>query len=181
MDISRSKKQAVERKPVVDIFGNNIEHGPRQSGNIRREGEPVHEKIDLPEYKTEHTALEEHDAPNRAIKKQPLGNEQIVPPPQAKSQMEMRLESILEDGLEQIYQDMPPSQQEAFRMKGEETARAIESLLMHAKAAAHTILSLIRGWLKMIPGVSALFLEQEAKIKTDKIMGIARNNVSRYR
>jgi hypothetical protein len=32
------------------------------------------------------------------------------------------------------------------------------------------ILALIRDWLKLIPGVNRFFLEQEAKIKTDKIL-----------
>ena len=39
-----------------------------------------------------------------------------------------------------------------------------------AKVHSKKILKAIVGWLKMIPGVNKFFLEQEAKIKTDKIL-----------
>ena len=41
------------------------------------------------------------------------------------------------------------------------------------KAVGRKILKLIRSWLKLIPGVNKFFLEQEAKIKTDKIVDLA--------
>ena len=65
---------------------------------------------------------------------------------------------------------MPPQTQEAFRAKGEETASKIRQLLTAAHVNIKKILFLICDWLKMIPGVNIFFLEQEAKIKADKII-----------
>jgi len=41
------------------------------------------------------------------------------------------------------------------------------------KIKARKVLHLIRDWLKIIPGINKYFLEQEAKIKTDKIIELA--------
>ena len=83
------------------------------------------------------------------------------------------METILANNLSDIFVQMTPAQQEAFRQKGEETAQKIKTLLDTAKAKTKKILKLIRDWLKTIPGVNKYFLEQEAKIKTDKVMEIA--------
>jgi hypothetical protein len=41
------------------------------------------------------------------------------------------------------------------------------------------IFVLIRAWLKIIPGVNRFFLEQEAKIKTDKILFVTEEEKKR--
>ena len=38
------------------------------------------------------------------------------------------------------------------------------------KVKVRDVVHLIREWLLVIPGVNAFFLEQEAKIKTDRIL-----------
>ena len=81
-----------------------------------------------------------------------------------------QVEGILEDGLEDVFRKMPPEKQEEFKKAGEETAARISRLLASAKVKARKILSLIINWLKIIPGVNRFFLEQEAKIKTDRIL-----------
>jgi len=43
-----------------------------------------------------------------------------------------------------------------------------------AKFSFRKALGLIRDWLRIIPGVNRFFLEQEAKIKADKISDIAK-------
>lgn len=85
------------------------------------------------------------------------------------------VEKILEEDLEEIYFNMPPAIQQEFKLKGEETASKIRLLLQEAKARAGKILKLIVDWLKLIPGVNQFFLEQESKIKTDKILKIIKN------
>lgn len=95
----------------------------------------------------------------------------VAPPP--KSQSLVKIEKILEEDLEDFYFSMPPEQQKAFKEKGEETASAIAKMVMAGRAVAGKILKLIRAWLKLIPGVNKFFLEQEAKIKTDKIVNMA--------
>lgn len=102
----------------------------------------------------------------------------VIPPqavavPSAPSQKDTDLaaiESILSDGLGELYRGMTSSAQEKFRVRGEETASKIRAMIASARVKARKVAALIRGWLRMIPGVSHFFLEQETKIKTDRIM-----------
>jgi len=87
----------------------------------------------------------------------------------AKSESLIQIEKILEEDLGEIYLKMTPSERLAFKAKGEETATKIEQLLKKAKVAGRKILKLIIAWLKLIPGVNKFFLEQEAKIKVDRL------------
>ena len=97
------------------------------------------------------------------------------PLPEAeKSELYKEVEAILAEGLEGAFQVMDPQTQTAFRQKGEETADRIERLMQAAKAKAKQVLALIKNWLRMIPHVNKLFLEQESKIKTDKIVALSK-------
>ena len=80
------------------------------------------------------------------------------------------VESILEEDLTDTFLAMPPDLQMKFKDKGEETAGKIREMLDSAKVSTKKVFDLIKDWLKMIPGVNKFFLEQEAKIKTDKIL-----------
>ncbi|HLC99674.1 MAG TPA: hypothetical protein VJC11_01775, partial [Patescibacteria group bacterium] len=80
--------------------------------------------------------------------------------------------SIMEENLQEIYHSMPDDAKEQFRREGEKTANEIQALFQSLKATTKAILELIRKWLKFIPGINKFFLEQEAKIKADKIMAI---------
>ena len=44
----------------------------------------------------------------------------------------------------------------------------IETAKLHLKK----VLTMLREWLKMVPGVNRYFLEQETKIKIDKIIDL---------
>lgn len=81
-----------------------------------------------------------------------------------------QIENILSDGLEEAYREMEDSRKKQFKEKGEETARQVNALLTEAKVKVKKIVDLIREWLKLIPGVNTYFLEQEAKIKTDRLL-----------
>ncbi|NCU44327.1 hypothetical protein EOM71_01465 [Candidatus Falkowbacteria bacterium] len=82
------------------------------------------------------------------------------------------IDDILEDGLAEIYGSLSPDQQQKLRQSGEQTVRQIDQLLDHAKSQLGKIIGLIRRFLLIIPGVNRFFLEQEVKIKTDKIMAL---------
>ena len=92
-----------------------------------------------------------------------------VPP---KDEVTRRVEKMMEEDLGDLFWKMPPAAREIFKAKGEETARKIRALLDSAKVRAKDILKLIKNWLRLIPGVNRFFLEQEAKIKTDRIMNL---------
>lgn len=84
-----------------------------------------------------------------------------------------KIETILEDGLGEMYNNLTPQEQKAFKIKGEETAQGIFRLVYHqTKVKVKKIIKLIKDWLKLLPGINKFFLEQEAKIKADKIIDL---------
>ena len=82
------------------------------------------------------------------------------------------VEQILEEDLAETYAKMNPALQAKFRKEGERVTGRIVAMVRGAKVKAREVLTLITGWLKLIPGVNKFFLIQEAKIKTDKIVAL---------
>ncbi|OGY47635.1 MAG: hypothetical protein A2840_01290 [Candidatus Buchananbacteria bacterium RIFCSPHIGHO2_01_FULL_47_11b] len=135
------------------------EQAPRQ---------PEHEQT------PERVTVEQHD--------QPASDrlERVAPPPLPtppasvavlqKSQQLLEIETILEQDLADFYFKMDEDARQEFKVTGEQTAAKIEQLLGRSRVRARAIFKLIIAWLKIIPGVNKLFINQEAKIKTDKIM-----------
>jgi len=82
------------------------------------------------------------------------------------------IDAVLEEGLNEIFLKMDASRQKEFKKKGEETVAQINKLLSETKIKVNKIIDLIRQWLKFIPGINKFFLEQEAKIKADKIIKV---------
>jgi len=97
-----------------------------------------------------------------------------APAAPAKDFYHVRVERILEENLLDVYLSMPPAARARFKSEGEATALRLRSLIEQTKIKARDILNLIIHWLKIIPGVNRYFLEQEAKIKTDKILMLAK-------
>ena len=85
------------------------------------------------------------------------------------------IDKILADGLGDIFLKMSPVQQKEFQIKGEETVKKINLLLNEARVSVSKIVELIKKWLKLIPGVNKFFLEQETKLKVDKIIKMKNN------
>jgi len=90
----------------------------------------------------------------------------------AKSPEVAAVEKILEKNLQDVYSRMTPDQQLRFRQTGEATASKIVELMRAVKIKVGAVAQLIVKWLRLIPGVNRYFLEQEAKIKTDKILAL---------
>lgn len=85
------------------------------------------------------------------------------------------IENILADGLDQVFLQMSPQEQANFKSEGERAATKISALLSKAKVGVARLVVLIRRWLALIPHVNKFFLEQEAKIKADKILKMKKN------
>lgn len=100
----------------------------------------------------------------------------VQPQPQAplapKTQTRKEIEEVLSDGLIPLYQSMTPDEQVKFRNAGDAAAAKIEVMVTTFKATAKKIVDIIRVWLLNIPRVNNLFLEQESKLKTDKILDL---------
>ncbi len=84
------------------------------------------------------------------------------------------IEDVLADGLGDFYLDMDQLTQQKFKNAGEDAGRAIDRLIASGKCTARKVAEIIKKWLSLIPGVNKFFLEQEAKIKTDKIISLQR-------
>jgi len=101
----------------------------------------------------------------------PVDVQQVTAPAALPASPEVKqIEKIMEDGLAELYSQMPPDKQQEFRRVGEVTAQQINQLLSATKIQISKIISLIKDWLKIIPGVNRFFIEQEAKIKTDELL-----------
>lgn len=87
-----------------------------------------------------------------------------------KSEERKEIEEILAEDLEEVYVSLPASARAKFRVEGEKAAGKIEILLKHTKLAIMEVIKVIREWLLVLPGVNRFFVEQEAKIKADKLI-----------
>ncbi len=80
------------------------------------------------------------------------------------------IENILAEGLQEFFLSLTPQAQYEFKVAGEATAQKIQVAIRNKATRIKDIVHLIIGWLKSLPGVNKFFIEQEAKIKADKIM-----------
>lgn len=83
---------------------------------------------------------------------------------------EKKIEEILSDGLDDVFLSMKPKKQKEFKEEGERAISNINKLLGKTKVNVEKIITVIKKWLSVIPRVNRFFLEQEAKIKADKII-----------
>lgn len=122
-----------------------------------------------PEVKTQpQAAAAEHPTPV------PIPAQPAAVPQTQKEPALVSVESVLADGLGDVYATLDPMTQREVRQQGETTAARVLSLLQQASVQVRKIIELITGWLKLIPGVSRLFIEQEAKLKTDRLLALRR-------
>lgn len=80
------------------------------------------------------------------------------------------VEDILADGLQELYRALPEAQRRAFKQKGEAVANTITDFVLQGKAKVKEVWRLLTEWLGSLPGINTYFLEQEIKIKTDRVM-----------
>ncbi|HBU06455.1 MAG TPA: hypothetical protein DEB09_00050 [Candidatus Magasanikbacteria bacterium] len=92
--------------------------------------------------------------------------------PQVKDEITVQIEKIMEEGLGDAYKELTPIQKQEFKIKGEAVAWEIRNMVKLAHIKVKSIFRLLLEWLKMLPGINRFFLEQEAKIKTDKILNM---------
>ncbi len=101
---------------------------------------------------------------------------QTVPVPAVrplKDPIFVEVEQVLEQGLAEYYKAMNPKVQQMFKTRGEELTQTLTEMVQGAHVQLSKVVELIRRWLLLIPGVSKFFLEQEAKIRADRIAMIA--------
>ncbi len=92
--------------------------------------------------------------------------------PQARDELTREVESIMEDGLADAFKELSPLKQQEFKILGEKTAIEIRNMLRGAHVRVKSIFKLLLEWLKLLPGINRFFLEQEAKIKAERILSL---------
>jgi hypothetical protein len=81
-----------------------------------------------------------------------------------------QIDKILAEDMSAIFMGLPKDKQKEFKEEGERTVIKINELIEKAKVKVNKIIKLIKNWLGIIPNANKYYLEQEAKIKTDKIL-----------
>lgn len=150
------RKKSVAENPATDVKRIELSPLPEQLEKIERINNLPEDNIN-----------EGGSSPEQASP----GN--IVTTSQVRQRQAMRykeIENVLADGLDDLYLGMDQPSQERFKKAGEEAGRSIDNLISKGRGTAKKIVEIIKKWLSLIPGINKFFLEQEAKIKADKIM-----------
>jgi len=159
MPSQNNLNQKIE-KPVLDKIKDIFVEKPKPEHQV--------EQVDL-------SGVEKAAAEQAAMISEQLSEGGLAGASQARQQAQARLkevENVLAEDMEDIYVKLTPDKQEEFKRVGEETAQKITKILESAKISLRQIISLIRKWLSVVPGLNRFFLEQEAKIKADEIIRI---------
>ena len=139
--------------------------------NFSVEQEQPKEKIDVQKEESFlNDAIAKLSSALRSSKKKP------VLMPQVRDDITLKIENIMAHGLDEAYLTLEPLQRQEFKLKGEQTAVEIRSLLQETKIKIKKIFQLLIEWLRLLPGVNRYFLEQEAKIKADQIIALHKQN-----
>lgn len=128
----------------------------------------------VPSAGAEHSASAEHLS--ETVPSSQTSISSAIPAPaltSTKETLTQEIEDVLSEDLGDLYKSLSADKQRQFKAEGERTAGVISQLFSHGKFHARRISSLVKRWLRLIPGVNRFFLEQEAKIKTDKLLQMA--------
>ncbi|PIR74375.1 MAG: hypothetical protein COU35_02915 [Candidatus Magasanikbacteria bacterium CG10_big_fil_rev_8_21_14_0_10_47_10] len=92
--------------------------------------------------------------------------------PQVRDELTLRVEQIMEEGLQDAFSELSVVERQEFKLAGERAAMEIRKALRGGHVKIKKIFEIIVGWLKKLPGINRFYLMQEAKIKTDKIVSL---------
>jgi len=165
-------KNFFSREKKSDELKNETETTSRtkvseQESEVNIESDKQRSKEELEKQSREKIKKIESDQPSGSPSQAALSSPQIQV---SKSINMQKIEKIMEEDIDEIYFSMDHDHRRLFKEEGERTAREIEKVILIGKSVAVKVLELIKRWLRLIPGVNKFFLEQEAKIKTDKII-----------
>lgn len=162
----------------------------RPENQLEREPEDIFDVIEphpegQPEVKIEKVreALEQHgsnfehhpEVPTQ-INETPSALPPSAPMPipiAAEQEQLQQIEEVLAEGLKDIFSALPAVEQQKFKIAGEQAAREVQGLLGQVKVQVGKIIEVIRRWLGSLPAVNKFFIEQEAKIKAQKLVSLA--------
>lgn len=162
------KKAFEEREKINSLQERSFSNSKKENPDLAKESSPESsfEKMpsDLSSGAEEKKSLEKS---GEALKKVTSSTVKISDSDQ---ELMKKIDGILSEGLTDVFLKMDANKQKLFQAEGEKTVLKIKELLSHTRFKVKKVIELIRKWLKIIPGVNRYFLEQEAKIKADKII-----------
>lgn len=161
----QSINRIVEVKPNIRDRQPEVQPAPELAPGVDR-GREVPVRVESPIRAMAHDGT----LPTRVPIVQPLHTGQTAEP-----QLSQDVEAVLEDGLGSLYQSLDEATKREFKITGERTSSTIAQMLQRTHVQVRKVLTLIVSWLRIIPGISQLFIEQEAKIKTDRILELQRD------
>ncbi len=157
--VGDSKSDADILQPKIEQKDKTLETKNIPEKEVQSETEKVYDKVAPKKPKQSSASTVELPA---------LQKKEVLTPEDEQEVEEV--EHILEEDLGDIYKELDPQSQKTFKEQGETTARTIVMLLHKVKIKTRLIMRTISKWLFIIPGVNRNFVEQESKIKTDKII-----------
>lgn len=156
-EISEEQYDYTDEIPTTDETNTENEHF------LEEETPPSTEiKTTIPEVQVKASSHQQAATPQKAI----------PPIPQVRDEIIVQIEKIMEEDLGDVFGALTLQQKQQFKIRGEETALKIRELLRGTKIKLGKIVNLIFDWLKLLPGINRFFLEQEAKIKAEKIANL---------
>lgn len=174
-------KHQPESSPANNIFSdfNKIEQALVKQQVPEKKVEKVIEK-EAAEKQYNKVDVDHPEQSPYVIKSAKPVDDQVLP---TKSKTLSDIEYMLSEDLDLFYNSLDENRKKQFRDVGEQIAIEIDNMVKGFKTAAKRIVMLIRKWLMLVPGMNKFFLEQEAKIKTQKIMEYAReyNKKNKYK
>jgi hypothetical protein len=159
-----SKKEKLPMSPIVQVEQQKVEQQPATQAE---QMQPVEQ---MPQSATEQAPVqqEEQGLLSRFMPKKKL--KAIPAPIIQKDETTKKIETLMSEDMVELYEALPPIKKVEFRKKGEEAAGKIRILMRKPKLSLKKLLKILLGWLQVIPGVNKFFLEQEAKIKAEKLV-----------
>lgn len=170
-DAKKRNEKPIEKLPQESSFAEQNEQTPQQQEQhvVAEHAETQHEQHIQKE--TQEGFLDETiDALKSKLRKPKKQKPTNIP--QVRDELTVKVEKIMEEGLVDAFKELNPIERQEFKMKGEETALQIRELLKATHVKIKKIFKLLFNWLRMLPGINRFYLEQEAKIKADKIVSM---------
>ncbi|MFZ5364597.1 MAG: hypothetical protein ACOZBH_00080 [Patescibacteria group bacterium] len=140
-----------------------------ESATIERPGDQ--QKMIEPKIAPEKIPSAEKPAPAPAATPGAVSRKQPEKPPAIDLELKA-VRDVMQENIKELFLAMTPGQQKQFKEEGVRTAKEISGLLHQVKVNTKRILDLIKRWLSRLPGINKYFLEQESKIKLDRLLEI---------
>lgn len=82
------------------------------------------------------------------------------------------VEKVLEKDLKPLYDAMPSSKKELFRVRGERATQKIRDAVAAGKLNKYRTMKVLREWLNTIPQVNKYWIGQEVKNRADDLVDL---------